>query len=347
MDEHIRQLCDRAISSRVFPGCQVAYVRAGRQSAQAFGRLTYDDKAPDVTNETRYDVASVTKSVPTSSLLLKLIEDGQVGLDDPVIKYIPELSNEYREQILVRHLLTYTVVFDITGMAALAKSHPSNLLAELLRSPLKSPPGTSYFYTNAPAILMGMIIEKVTHLNLAAAANRIFIGPLEMNHTTFDATPLANETVAPSEVDDRGEVRGAPHDESTWALRESGHTGGAAGLFSTAGDLLKFAEMLLAEGKPGKEQILRPDTVALMHTNQLAALGEKAGLGWEMGRADILSDKHSPEMFMKTGFTGCLIMIDPEHKAALVHLSNRTYPQRQDRQPLRDFWRGLIDIVFE
>ncbi len=346
LDTQLLGLCEAAIRERVFPGCQVGYIRAGKQTVLPVGSLTYEAGAPAVRADTRYDVASVTKSIPTATLLLKLIDQGKAGLGDQIIKYIPELSNAYREQILVRHLLTYTVVFDIPSIAAMAKQDPDNLLKNLLAAPLLAPPGEKYFYTNAPAILMGLVVEDVTGRRLDEVAQDDFFGPLGMTHTAFDGRNLPSEQVAPSEIDERGEVRGEPHDETAWALRRQGMTSGHAGLFTTAGDLLQFCDMIIAGGKHDGMRYLREEMVGQMRANQIPELDARAGLGWEIERPDVMGRAQRPGLLMKSGFTGCWVAIGPDVGNALVLLSNRNYPKRPPREPFQAFMRGLNEEFF-
>ena len=121
----------------------------------------------------------------------------------------------------------------------------------------------------------------------------------------------------------------------------------AAGLFSNAGDLLKYCQMLLGQGAADGVRIYLPDTVKLMHTDQLHQLTERAGLGWELLPRRLRGDAAGEQTFGKTGFTGCVMMIDPEKQTALVHLSNATYPTRQsNRDGINAFRRELANLVF-
>ena len=141
MDKRIATICGRGIQERVFPGCTVGYVHDGTLQVLPFGRLAYEDDAPTVTGRTVYDVASLTKSIPTSSIILKLVEEGRLSLDDQAIEYMPELQNDYRDQILIRHLLTYTVIFDIgRPLSEVATEAPGRILATIFSAPLVAPP---------------------------------------------------------------------------------------------------------------------------------------------------------------------------------------------------------------
>ncbi|HSX02574.1 MAG TPA: serine hydrolase domain-containing protein [Candidatus Saccharimonadia bacterium] len=347
MNDRIIGIMQQAIADRVFPGAVVSYVRGGQTTVLPVGHLRYDG-AEAVTAETVYDVASITKSIPTSTLALCLIDEGRLGLDDRVIKYVPELQNEYRDQLLVRHLLTYTAVWDVPGgLSAVARSGAEAVRQALLTAPLLAPPGQRYFYTNPPAILLGWIIERICGRPLDEVAAERFFGPLEMAHTTFRPETLPGAVIAPTEIDDRGEVCGQVHDEAAWALRQAGQVAGNAGLFSTAPDLLRFAEMLLAGGRLDGRRCLSAETVARIPVNQVAELGACAGLGWELGQPAFMGARGSDRLFGKTGFTGCFILIDPVKQAALVLLSNRIHPQRPpNREAINAVRRAIADLVF-
>ena len=283
MNRDITALVERAIVAHTFPGCVVGYIREGRTEILAFGTQRYDSSGAPVNADTIYDVASVTKSVVTGAVAAKLIEAGRLNLDDGVARYIPELSNHYRDAIRLRHLLTYTLVFDLDGgLSSLAKRAPKRLLEELCASALAAPPGEKYVYTNAPALLLATIIERVCGEPLDVLAKRYFFDPLGMDLSSMHPELLPRFQIAPTEIDWRGEVRAVVHDEAAWAMAQQGRLAGDAGLFSAAGDLLKFCQMLLDHGRVGTSALLASDTVRQMHTNQIASLGECTGLGWEL-----------------------------------------------------------------
>jgi CubicO group peptidase (beta-lactamase class C family) len=328
LEEQLADICNAAIANNVFPGCSLGYLRSGRKILLNYGNLRYGVKN-SVTTNTIYDAASVTKSIPTACVMLSLIEQGRASLDDQVITFIPELDNEFRNDILIRHLLTYTVIFDVPGgFGKLAQEHPDDVLRRLFRSPLKAAPGSSYYYTNPPALLVGLICERITGKRLDEIANEMFFEPLGMTNTSFLAQGHHHGVFAPSEIDWRGEVKGQVHDESAWILAKSGLVTGHAGLFTSATDLLKFAAMLLAGGTYQGRTYFKPETVALMHTNQLGGLGLSAGLGWQLAAPTFMGTHVSNQAFGKTGFRSCMVVIDPVKDIALAHLANGNYPHR-------------------
>jgi CubicO group peptidase (beta-lactamase class C family) len=347
VDTRIEQIADEALKDRTFPGCVVGYIRDGKHTVLPFGQLTYDLAADNVNADTVYDVASITKSIPTGCLILYLIESGLLSLDDKAILYIPELKNQYRDEILIRHLLTYTVVFDLpNGLSGVAKEAPDKILEIVFAAPLKYAPGTTYVYTSPPALLLGLIVERITKMHLNEYANIVF-GPLPMPRTSFSSGWVDQNTVAPTEQDYRGLVRGVPHDEAAWAFRRAGRIAGHAGLFSCAPDLLVFMQMLLNEGEYDGRRYFTPATVASMHTNQIPDLPRPTGLAWEMGWP-FLGQDLAGRLYGKTGFTGCLVLLDPDNQRAMVHLSNRTYPHRPEtKDAIQEFWGKLATVVFD
>lgn len=303
MHKEIEARVKRAVQGKVFPGCVVGLVnRAGERAILPSGRLTYEPDSPAVTAETVYDLASVTKSIPTASLAALFIDEGRLRLADRVRTYLPELQNDYGATI--EDLLRYRVRG--VRLSELANRTPEEILVHVFAQGFIAPAGEPE-YTNLPALLLGLIVERVGGDTLDALAQKHFFGPLQMAHTTF--FPDAGGC-APTEVDERGEVRGLPHDESAYVLAKAGGAVGHAGLFSTAPDILDFLGALLRGDYP---YIVR---------------AAEAGLGWQLYEPYFMGTHVSAHTFGKTGFTGTSVVIDMARGVAFVILSNRTYPQR-------------------
>src|SRR5687768_15711085 len=109
MQQQIKTLALDAIHDKLFPGVVVGVLIDNQTSIYSYGGLTYDSDAIKTTPDTVYDLASITKLVPTASLILNLIDKGSLSLDSKVIDFVPEIKARYREEITIRHLLTYTV----------------------------------------------------------------------------------------------------------------------------------------------------------------------------------------------------------------------------------------------
>ena len=263
------------------------------------------------------------------------------------------LNIRERGNILVRHLLEFSLNFDNAEFAVrgIKYSHADDLLKFLFASELKDSPGTSYRYTNVPAVLSGFLVERACKKPLDVVARELFFEPLGMTTTDFRAEKLPQEKIVPSEIDPwrAKEIRGEVHDESAWTLRkEKDQCVGSAGLFSSVPDLLTFLEMLLRGGELQGKRYFSERMVAEMHTNQLARIGEHQGLGWKMERS-WMGERHSPSAFGMSGFTGTSVLCDPERGMVVAILSNGIYPTRDRAQAegLRDKFRTeILDIIF-
>ena len=110
MHNEIEARAKQAIEERVFPGCVIGVVRSnGEREVFPFGNLTYERDSPAVRGDTVYDVASITKSIPTASLALTLAAEGKFALGDKLVTYIPEFRSKWREEITLEHLLRYGI----------------------------------------------------------------------------------------------------------------------------------------------------------------------------------------------------------------------------------------------
>ena len=320
IESAINERAARAIRERVFPGCVVGVVHsAGYRLVIPSGHLTYEPGSAEVTAQTVYDLASVTKSVATASLALSLIAERKLALADRISRYIPELRND--QGATIEDLLRYRV--HGVHLSKLKLRTFEEIRTHALEHGFDALPGDS-IYTNLPAFFLGMAIERVGNASLAELAHRYLFAPLSMEATTYFPSP---SDCAPTEIDDRGEVRGLAHDESTYVFARAGHTIGHAGLFSTAPDLLTFLESLLSG---------RNDDIAE---------GAQAGLGWQTKGA-FLGAHASVGSYGKTGFTGTSVCIDPVKGLAFVILSNRTYPTRPvDNVAINAFRSDIADIL--
>jgi CubicO group peptidase (beta-lactamase class C family) len=309
----------------VFPGCVIGVSQNGTRTVLPFGHFTYQPDSPVVGKDTVYDCASITKSIPTASLTLAFVAEGKLRLDEPVKKFIPELHNDFGATI--EDLLRYRVRGP--RMSHLQFNTFEQVRTYILETGFSGPPGESE-YTNLPAYVLGVALERIGNKQLATMAHEYFFSPLGMDHTTF--FPLA-EDCAPTEIQGEKEIRGIVHDESARIFARERRSVGHAGLFATAPDLLNFLDALL-EGK-------YPDVLK----------GAQEGLGWTVNQDWFMGAHVSPKAFGKTGFTGTSIVVDRDQKKALVILSNRTYPTRpSDATSLTSavnlFRRDIADIVF-
>lgn len=351
MESKIKIIIEEAIAKRIFPGCVVGVSNNGITTVLPYGNFTYDEHATPMSNDSIFDVASITKSIPTSSLALLFIDRGKLSLSDKVIDFIPELMNAYRNDITVFHLLTQTLSFSVK-LSDYKDTSPDEILKVIYTAPLLLPPGNTYAYCNTTSILLGIVLERLTGKNLDQLADEIFFKSLNMTHTSFHPEDFPKTQIIPTEIDfDRGGdlggvLQGVIHDESAHVLHKK-MIPGSAGLFSTAPDLLIFMTMLYQKGMYMGKRYFSESLLGRLSTNQLDDTKNVTGLGWELYQPHYMGSQVSTKTIGKTGFTGCVCISDLEKNRAFVLLSNFTYPKRKNNIDLiNTVRRKVADVVF-
>lgn len=337
-----------AIADRLFPGCVIGIsLLGGDKFILAYGRHTYDDQSRRMEADSIFDVASITKAVPTSCVALKLVEEHTLDIDGKLISYVPELSNPYREQILIRHLLSQGLDCSFT-LSPHKNEPPESILQVIFAGGFNNPPGQKHFSTNAASILLSLVIERATGENIEQLSQKYFFSALGMENSSLLPERFDRERIVPTEIDPwRGRViQGEVHDETAYVLK-SKHIVGSAGLFSTAPDLLTFLEMLMNKGVYGSTRYFGPETIEAMHTNQFSQPGQCAGLGWDLSQPHYMGRLCTDQTFGKTGYTGCSCLCDISLGVSIVILSNYHFPERKgSATPINRFRQEIAEMVF-
>ncbi len=348
MQRSIAAIIAAAMQQRIFPGAVVLIARGDTLlHLEAYGSTMYSDAGSQpVAAETCYDIASLTK-VFTATAALQLVDAGLLSLDTPAAHYLPALRTP---NVTVRHLLTHTSGLDLR-LSSLRHLDADSLRAAVYAVEPIHPPGTHTAYVNISSLLLGDIVARVSAQSLDATITRSILQPLGMQHTCFCPPPGLQAHIAPTEWDDtwRGRlIQGVVHDESAYAL---GGVAGHAGLFSTAADLWRFAQMWLNGGTYGGRRLLQAATVALATCAQAPWLrlneqpfAIRCGLGWMLERAEVMG--HAPAgTYGHTGFTGPVLVIVPALHLVVVVLCNRTYPRRTSTRSHFPVIAALMDVV--
>lgn len=335
----LERFVETSIAGHAFPGAVVAVGRADTVLyLHAFGHLDYEH-GQAVTTETVYDLASLTKVVGLTTAMMQLVAEGRVALDTPAVHYVPAFRDS---SVTVRQLLTHS-----SGLPAwkplFRQAHSrADMFALVDAEPLESPPGTRMVYSDLGAIVLTQIVEHVTGERLDRYLESRLFGPLGMTDTRYLPPASWLDRIAPTEVDTTWRhrlVRGEVHDENAAAM---GGISGHAGLFSTAPDLAKFAQLMLTFGRTGArahgrtgDRLVDSATIAAFTQVQDPAFSSRA-LGWDTpSKGSSAGDLLSPRAFGHTGFTGTSIWIDPEKDLFVILLTNRVYPTRENGQILR------------
>ena len=323
------EIIEQAIRDSVFPGAQLAIARDDMLvCSKSYGTLTYDVASRQVVQTTLYDLASLTKVFATTPAVMKLYDDGAIGLDDPVVNYLPRFTGGMKDLVTIRHLLLHR-----SGLPADRKLYgicatPEETLDSIYATPLVAAPGDSTVYSDLGMVLLGKVVEKVSGVPLATFVTREFYDPLRMTNTLFNPPPAIRPSCAPTELDTvwrKRLVQGSVHDETAALL---GGISGNAGLFSTANDLATFMQMIMNGGTYDGVRYLKESTVREFTARQSAEAPR--ALGWDLKAARNSSAGRffSLASFGHTGFTGTSVWADPVRKLFVILLTNRVYPTR-------------------
>jgi CubicO group peptidase (beta-lactamase class C family) len=288
-----------------------------------------------MTGDTVFDLASLTKVLATLPSVLLLTQRGDLGLDEPVAEYLPDVD----PRILVRHLLTHTAGLpahiDLSGRA---RSAVDLVAAAAAERPVVVP-GTAVTYSDLGFILLGGLVLAVAGVDLADFAAREVFAPLGVQ-LTFDPPTDWLPRIAATEIIDGRPVLGRVHDENAAA---AGGRVGHAGLFGTLDDVLRCLPLWL-----GDDLLLREDLRREALRDQTAGLGGHRGLGWTCrgDRFDILSDGWGPAAVSHTGFTGTSMALDAGSGRWAVLLTNAVHFGRGRPEVFaarRAFHAALVD----
>ncbi len=339
-----------SIADSAFPGAAVAIGRPNvLVKMQGYGYYTYDSEQR-VTSDSKFDLASLTKVVATTTAAMQLFEQGKLKLEDKVARYLPEFAQKGKNDITIRHLLTHT-----TGLQAFRPFYKEGIttrrgvIEAIYAEELIYPPGSEMRYSDFNMILLALIVEKITRQNFASYANQKIFTPLGMHNTEFRSTGRGSDpSIVPTEVDNyyRNKLmQGEVHDETAYVL---GGTAGHAGLFSTAKDLSQFAFMMMNDGMHNGKQFLKPETIAIFTTAVDRSRHSRA-LGWDTKSPEGYSSAgqyFSSRSFGHTGFTGTSMWIDPQTNLFVILLANRVYPTRENKKHSA-VRAKLADIAFQ
>ena len=328
---------------RAYPGAVLAVLYRGEIVLQhAVGFAAHRPAPRPATTATIYDLASLTKVVATTPLILKAAMQRRLGLDNPVVRHLPEFPHR---EVTVRHLLAHTSGLPAWIPFYLEAEGYEAIVARAATTPIEAPPGMRVVYSDIGFILLGEVARRSLGQAIDDAACRRVFEPLAMRDTRYRPPAALRARVAPTEDGTEIEqqmaastrerptieparrhhlwrttlVWGEVHDGNAHAM---GGVSGHAGLFGTAGDLIEYARMWLARGCGPGSRVLSPEMVAEATTPQTAG-DTVRGLGWALtGTQGWWGGALSARAYGHTGFTGTALAIDPEHDLAIALLAN-------------------------
>ena len=306
---------EKAMETRQFPAASIAVVKDGTVVfAKGYG-LSDVEKSIKATEQTVYQLASVTKPF-TAMAILMLVEDGKLSLDGKITEILPGLPAAWAP-VTVRHLLSHTSGIksytDVFGEKKVAESQvftAEQILALVKDTPLAFTPGEKFAYCNTGYYLLGMIVEKASGKPYGTfVADRIF-KPLGMTSTSLDDYADARPVRARGYSFDNGQTRPAAHTHPSQPVA-------AGALVSTVIDLAKWDAALTSR------KLLKPASYDLMWTAMRFNSGAAShyALGWE-----VQPYRTRPRQSHGGGITGFSTFLArfPDDKVTVIALVNQS-----------------------
>jgi uncharacterized protein YbbC (DUF1343 family) len=326
------QAIDRAIADGIaqhrLPGAVLIVGHNGQVVyRKAYGNRALVPAVEPMTADTIFDVASLTKVIATTTSLMQLFEEGKFRLNDKTTDYIPEFQGG-RSDITIRNLFTH-----FSGLAPDLPLNPpwsgyeTGMRMAYADKPA-GPAGVRFVYSDINFELLGELVHRLSGQMLSDYSRQNIFLPLGMKDTMFLPPASLRPRIAPTERlgKDGPPLLGVVHDPTA---RYMGGVAGHAGLFSTADDLARFAQMLIDGGSLAGVRIASPLTVQKF-TEPESPPDQPIlrGLGWDI---DSPYSTNRGELFPigsfgHTGFTGTSIWIDPSTDTYVILLANSVHP---------------------
>lgn len=333
-----------SVRDGIFPGAVAAVISSTHEIYVPFGRETYDPIARPISEDSIFDVASLTKVLATATAVMQLVERRRLALDDRAFNFVPQLRQAPKDQITIFQLLAHTAGFPGGEPLPRYLKSRDEILESICSINLLYLPGTGRIYDDLGYILLGVIVESVTGLTLDKYCQNEIFEPLGMSETMFVPPKALLGRVVPTEIDsDRGGLlRGIVHDERAYLM---GGVAGHAGIFTTARDLGKFSRSMIGHDNGALARTLSAASVKLMWSRQWQDSEGEYGLGWDRLRPSYMNGIDDSDAVGHTGFTGVSLVICPKRGLAMILLSNRVHPVGSSTSLIGHARRKFVEAV--
>jgi CubicO group peptidase (beta-lactamase class C family) len=319
-----RDILKQAIAVRAFPAATIEVGNSHQPLwREAFGRLTFDPESSPTRNDTVFDLASLTKVLSTTTLVMRQVERGILSLDDPIVDHVAGWRDQGPIVVTIRDLLSHAA-----GLAAhvpyyLDHEGRDAFETAIQRTPRAYEPRSKSVYSDLGFMLLGFILDRIAPLATQFDTLRVHMGNIQ--DLQFVPPAIWKPRTAPTRFDPWRErlLVGEVDDDNAWAL---GGIAGHAGLFGVAGSVGEFARHMLQvlEGRTGA---FTRETAQTFVARRTEIPDSSRALGWDtMLPTSSCGTRMSPRAFGHVGFTGTSLWIDPERSLYVTLLTNRVHP---------------------
>ncbi|SET06997.1 CubicO group peptidase, beta-lactamase class C family [Oceanobacillus limi] len=326
MKETVLRFLQKEIDAEHIPGAVVHVSYKGEVVLQESigSKVVYPEKSP-MKLDTVFDLASLTKVVATLPAILKLLDEGEIRLDDRVAYFLPDFARKNKEAITIKQLLTHS-----SGLPAHKPYFEEDLnreevLENIYNQELEYVTDHKVVYSDLGLITLYKLVEVVTGQRFDEFVMEEILTPLEMVNSGFNPKFDRDRYAATEYSEKRKDYKfGIVHDDNTESM---GGISGHAGLFSTIHDLQNFATMIENDGIFKGKRILSRNALDISRKNYTSFASEYRGLGWILKSPNLSScgDYFSDLSYGHTGFTGTSIWFDPSVDLHVILLTNRVH----------------------
>jgi len=333
----IEPVIQEAIAAEKTPGAVVLVARKGVVVyRKAFGMRATKPTPEAMTLDSVFDVASLTKAMATATSLMILVEEGKFSLREKVSDFLPKFGQRGKASLTFRQLAThFSGLRPDLDLDTPWKGH-DHAVELAFRERLVAEPDEKFIYSDIGYLVLGEAIGKVSGEPLEEFSRKHVFEPLGMKDTGFKPGPDLTSRIVPTESRNGVLLRGVVHDPTAERM---GGVAGHAGLFSTADDCARWAQMLLNGGVFEQVRILSPMSVLAMTTPQSPAGNfDWRGLGFDVETrfSTVRGDLFPVGSYGHTGFTGTAVWIDPYSQTIVILFTSRLHPEgKGDVVPLR------------
>jgi len=342
---------EEAIENNLFPGAQIMIIKDSEILAdKSFGRLTFNKNSNLVNNQTIYDVASLTKVIATTPVIMKLIKKKYLNLNHEIYQFYPQFRGKWKDQVTIKHLLTHS-----SGLKPYIQYFKDNnyknkddIINDIVSNQeLIYEPGIDSKYSDLGMILLMDIAEKVTGRKFDKLVESWILNPLNMKNSFFNPSEDFLYKIAPTEKDSifrNTLVHGVVHDENAFIM---GGVSGHAGLFSNTYDIANYAQSMLNFGLYNGKRVFSSRSISKFTKRQNMPISSDFALGWDTPSRkgnSTAGDLFSKNSYGHLGFTGTSLWIDPDQQIIVILLTNRIHPSRNKTgmYELRKFFHNEV-----